>query len=87
MSIPPCEPPECTDYSRLGVIGGDIAGYPNRRRLTDDVIDISLQVVMGELVGQPNELGDAVDANDFDFGGSFPYVPLPTAGSDADPHN
>ena len=87
MSIPPCEPPECSDYSRLGVIGGDIAGYPNGRRLADDVIDISLQVVMGELVGQPNDLGDAVDANDFDFGGSFPYVSLPTAGSDADPHN
>ncbi len=87
MSIPPCEPPECTDYSRLGVIGGDVAGYPNGRRLADDVIDISLQVVMGELVGQPNDLGDAVDANDFAFGDSFPYVSLPNAGSDANPHN
>ncbi|MGH2750955.1 MAG: DUF4331 domain-containing protein [Actinomycetota bacterium] len=87
MSIPPCEPPACTKYSRLGVIGGDIAGYPNGRRLADDTIDISLQVVMGELVGQPNDLGDAVDANDYDFGDSFPYVSLPTAGSDAAPHN
>jgi hypothetical protein len=87
MSIPPCEPAECEDYSTLGVIGGDIAGYPNGRRLADDVIDISLQVVMGELVGQPNDLGDAVDANDFDFGDSFPYVSLPTAGSDSNPHN
>jgi len=87
MSIPPCEPPECADYSTLGVIGGDIAGYPNGRRLADDVIDISLQVVMGELVGQPNDLADGVDANDFDFGDAFPYVSLPTAGSDANPHN
>ena len=87
MSIPPCEPTECEEYSSLGVIDGDIAGYPNGRRLADDVIDISLQVVMGELVGQPNELGDAVDANDFDFGDSFPYVSLPTAGSDPNPHN
>jgi Domain of unknown function (DUF4331) len=87
MSIPPCEPSECDGYSRLGVIDGDIAGYPNGRRLADDVIDISLQVVMGELAGQPNDLGDGVDANDFGFGDSFPYVSLPTAGSDPNPHN
>ncbi len=33
----------------LGVIGGDNAGYPNGRRLGDDVVDISLRVVMGRL--------------------------------------
>ncbi|MER5178047.1 DUF4331 domain-containing protein [Streptomyces sp. NPDC002896] len=66
---------------RLGVLDGDNAGFPNGRRLTDDVIDISLQVVEGELVGQKNDLGDAVDANDKKFGSSFPYVANPTAGS------
>ena len=34
---------------RLGVIGGDTAGYPNGRRPGDDVVDISLRVVMGKL--------------------------------------
>ncbi|GGZ06848.1 DUF4331 domain-containing protein [Streptomyces poonensis] len=66
---------------RLGVLDGDKAGFPNGRRLTDDVIDISLQVVEGELVGAKNDLGDAVDENDRKFGDSFPYVGLPTAGS------
>jgi hypothetical protein len=72
--------------NRLGVIGGDNQGYPNGRRLVDDVIDISLQVVQGELVGMENDLGDGVNANDTAFGKTFPYLALPTRGSDPDPH-
>jgi Domain of unknown function (DUF4331) len=67
---------------RLGVLDGDTAGFPNGRRLTDDVVDISLQVVEGELLGKKNDLGDAVDANDTPFGSVFPYVALPHSGSD-----
>ncbi|WP_190193139.1 DUF4331 domain-containing protein [Streptomyces minutiscleroticus] len=69
------------DPKRLGVLDGDDAGFPNGRRLTDDVIDASLQVVEGELVGAENDLGDAVDANDKEFGKAFPYVAEPTSGS------
>jgi Domain of unknown function (DUF4331) len=86
MSIPPCEAGPCAEHSDLGVIGGDVAGYPNGRRLTDDVIDISLQVVEGELLGSPNDLGDDVDANDVGFLGSFPYVAYAHSGSNEDPH-
>ncbi|MFI8534356.1 DUF4331 domain-containing protein [Streptomyces aquilus] len=75
-SIKPTDSPK-----RLGVLDGDNAGFPNGRRLTDDVIDASLQVVEGELVGSKNDLGDAVDKNDKDFEKSFPYVALPTEGS------
>ena len=75
-SIPPAATP-----NRLGVIGGDKAGYPNGRRLADDVVDISLQVVEGELVGRPNDLSDKVNANDKAFGAHFPYVALPVSGS------
>jgi hypothetical protein len=67
---------------RLGVLDGDNQGFPNGRRLTDDVLDISLQAVEGELVGSPNDLGDAVDANDKSFEKHFPYVANPAAGSD-----
>jgi hypothetical protein len=67
--------------STLGVIGGDKNGYPNGRRLPDDVLDISLQVVEGELVGSPNDLSDKVDANDVAFEQQFPYIGLPTSGS------
>ncbi|MFI9613980.1 DUF4331 domain-containing protein [Streptomyces sp. NPDC052023] len=66
---------------RLGVLDGDNAGFPNGRRLTDDVIDASLQVVEGELLGAKSDLGDAVDKNDKEFEKAFPYVALPTEGS------
>jgi Domain of unknown function (DUF4331) len=67
--------------SRLGVIGGDKNGFPNGRRLTDDVVDVALQVVGGELVGNPNDLGDGVNKNDAEFGTAFPYLALPLSGS------
>lgn len=87
MSIPPCDPSSCEGFSPLGVIGGDNAGYPNGRRLVDDTIDISLQVVEGELVGNPNDLADGVDVNDVSFTPDFPYVGLPHSGSLEGPHN
>jgi hypothetical protein len=68
-------------FNRLGVIGGDLNGFPNGRRLQDDVLDAALQVVAGELVGKPNDLGDGVDANDAPFTSTFPYVALPHSGS------
>jgi hypothetical protein len=78
--------PVTAEPNRLGVIGGDTQGFPNGRRLGDDVIDIALQVVEGELVGNANDLGDGVDANDVAFGDTFPYLALPASGSDATPH-
>ena len=82
MSIAPCT----GACSTLGVIGGDTSGFPNGRRLSDDVIDIALQVVEGELIGNPNDLGDGVDENDVAFRDSFPYVALPHSGSNPGPH-
>src|SRR5262245_28032496 len=77
MSIPPADEP-----NRLGVIAGDIAGFPNGRRLADDVVDISLQVVAGVLVSgfniEPNNrLGDGVDQNDVPFLDHFPFCARP----------
>ncbi|MGW3358881.1 DUF4331 domain-containing protein [Streptomyces bungoensis] len=66
---------------RLGVLDGDNAGFPNGRRLTDDVVDEALQVMEGELVGSKNDLGDAVNKNDKKFEKYFPYVAEPTSGS------
>jgi hypothetical protein len=72
-------PPAATE-NRFGVIGGDTAGFPNGRRLGDDVVDITLRVVGGYLVpaadgGKKLPLGDGVDRNDQDFLATFPYVP------------
>jgi hypothetical protein len=77
-------PPSPTP-SRFGVIGGDNAGYPNGRRLTDDVVDIDLQVVAGFLVGNKVPLGDGVDRNDVPFLNHFPYLAAPHSGFDSDP--
>jgi Domain of unknown function (DUF4331) len=68
--------------NRLGVIGGDLAGYPNGRRLEDDVIDISERVVAGALIGHSLPLGDGVDANDVKYSTTFPYQADPFSGFD-----
>jgi len=74
--------------NRLGVLGGDKAGFPNGRRLTDDVVDIELQALEGALrtgIVQPLAAGDKVNTNDHAFGKSFPYLALPTSGSSTAP--
>ncbi len=68
--------------NRLGVLGGDLAGYPNGRRLEDDVIDISERAVGGVLIGHSLPLGDGVDANDLPFQTTFPYQADPFSGYD-----
>ena len=91
MAIPPSANP-----NRLGVLGGDNQGYPNGRRLADDVVDISLQAVAGAAypLFHPgftpdtlaSQLGDGVDANDVPFRNSFPYLAVPNGGYDSHPH-
>jgi hypothetical protein len=76
-------PPTATP-NRLGVLGGDTAGYPNGRRLTDDVVDIDLQVVAGALQGNKVPLGDGVNQNDVHFLSQFPYVAPPKPGANPD---
>jgi hypothetical protein len=71
--------------NRLGVIAGDLQGYPNGRRLGDDIVDISLRVAAGVLVdgfnvSPNNALGDGVDANDRPFSTVFPYLAPPHEG-------
>ena len=71
--------------NRFGVLAGDLAGFPNGRRLDDDVLDIELRVIAGALLkpeegGKQIPLGDGVDRNDRPFQSRFPYVALPTDG-------
>ena len=79
--------------NRLGVIGGDNAGFPNGRRPGDDVVDIALRVVMGRLCtlnigcvpadapagGLDFTDGAYIDATFVDS--AFPYLKTPLAGS------
>ncbi|HEY8103232.1 MAG TPA: DUF4331 domain-containing protein [Gaiellaceae bacterium] len=66
--------------SRMGVIGGDNGGFPNGRRLGDDVIDIAEQVMAGFLKGNKVPLGDGVNAGDVRALDSFPYEADPASG-------
>ena len=84
-SIPPTAEP-----NPLGVLAKDTAGFPNGRRLGDDVIDISIQAVEGAVrTGKLVEAlatGDGVNTNDVAFSNSFPYLALPHSGSGSEPH-
>lgn len=42
-------PTPAASQNALGVVAGDAAGFPNGRRLADDVVDLSLRVAMGAL--------------------------------------
>ena len=65
--------------NRFGALAGDTQGFPNGRRLGDDVTDIELRVIGGALLkpeqgGKQLPLGDGVDQNDKPFRATFPYV-------------
>jgi hypothetical protein len=79
LGVPPTANP-----NPLGVLGGDLQGFPDGRRLADDVTDISLRVVAGALKGNNVPLGDGVDANDKPFLTTFPYVAAPNSGFDSE---
>ena len=83
--------------SNLGVLGGDVAGFPNGRRPGDDVVDIELRAAMGVLctLNDPATFGcvpadaptgnlpftDGATVSAADFDAAFPYLKTPLAGS------
>lgn len=77
--VPPT-PPDLA--SRLGLLGGDPAGFPNGRRVFDDVTDVALRVVAGGVLAGPpfsasslnTRLGDGVNVNDAPYRTFFPYL-------------
>jgi hypothetical protein len=72
--------PVTPNPKRLGVLAGDNQGWPNGRRLGDDVIDVAEQAVAGFLKGKKVPLGDGVDGDDRQTLGSFPYAADPQSG-------
>jgi hypothetical protein len=80
-------PPTLKDNrKRMGLIMGDGAGYPNGRRVSDDVTDISLRLIIGILAGSPfnqfpnNVFGDGVNTNDSPYQETFPYLSFSNSG-------
>jgi len=56
-------------------------GFPNGRRLQDDVIDTELQLAFNQTLGGP--FGDGVNKNDRPFLAGFPFVAKPHTIPDA----
>jgi len=91
LAIPPTDSPK-----RLGLLDGDVAGFPNGRRVTDDVIDIEVKAVAGAVYNLVNSsftpdpniaaISDGVDTNPIQapnttsFLSTFPYLPHPVPG-------
>ncbi|MEP6298784.1 MAG: DUF4331 domain-containing protein, partial [Ilumatobacter sp.] len=74
--------PVSASPSASGVLGGDFQGFPNGRRLEDDVVDIALAVAEGAVFKDGSDVSglapfDSVDRNDLDFKDEFPYVANP----------
>ncbi len=74
-------------FSRLGFIGGDTTngvsgGWPNGRRLGDDVVDIALTAIAsGPSYSSITVVGDNVAGNDVPYHQVFPYLATPHSGT------
>jgi Domain of unknown function (DUF4331) len=86
VAIPPSASP-----NRLGLLGGDLAGFPNGRRVGDDVVTIELRAVAGAtypLVDSsftPDDAVSAIEDGTFNNPGRafldrFPYLGVPYSG-------
>jgi Domain of unknown function (DUF4331) len=83
VAIPPAASP-----NPLGVLAGDVAGFPNGRRVGDDVTDIAIRAMAGATpltpafnTGINAQLGDGVSGNDVPHLTVFPYLGLPQPGN------
>jgi hypothetical protein len=88
VAVPPTSSP-----NRLGLIGGDAAGFPNGRRLGDDVVTIELRAVAGatypliDPAFTPDAAVGAIEDGTFGNPGrtfldEFPYIGAPYSGYD-----
>jgi hypothetical protein len=91
-TTPPVRLAGQTDFSRFGFVGGDTttdsagrsksSGWPNGRRLGDDVADIALTALAsGPTYAPVVVVGDNVAANDQVYNQVFPYSGTPNAGT------
>jgi hypothetical protein len=87
VAVPPASTP-----NPLGIIGGDLAGFPNGRRVADDTTTIELRAIAGATVPlvkkgfEPDEAATAITDDTtplpFRFQSTFPYIGIPHDGFD-----
>ena len=90
LAIPPSSAP-----NPLGVIGGDVAGFPNGRRVTDDVVTIELRALAGATIPLVDktftldaaiaDVSDGVTGSALTLLSSFPYLGTPYSGYSVTP--
>jgi Domain of unknown function (DUF4331) len=91
MAIPPTR----RHPSALGLIGGDAAGFPNGRRVFDDVVTVELRAIAGALYPLVDKsytpdaaaalLTDGLGANSTSYLAHFPYLGTPVGGYQTKP--
>ena len=89
MAIPPATGPNI-----LGILGGDLAGFPNGRRVFDDVFTIELRALAGVTIplvdpsftpdAAASVVTDGLDPSKINspFLATFPYLGVPYDGFD-----
>jgi hypothetical protein len=87
MAIPPAETPNI-----LGILGGDLAGFPNGRRVSDDVFTIEVRALAGATIplvdhsyapdAAVSSVTDGVGPSDVSspYLTTFPYLGVPYSG-------
>jgi hypothetical protein len=85
LAVPPSSRP-----NSLGLVGGDAAGFPNGRRLADNVVAIELRAVAGALIplvdksfrpdAAASQLTDGTSNTNPPYSSRFPYVGTPASG-------
>jgi hypothetical protein len=90
MAIPPASDPK-----PLGLIGGDAAGFPNGRRVFDDVVTVELRAIAGATYPLVNKtytpdaaaslVTDGLGPNSTRYLSQFPYLGTPVSGYDTQP--
>jgi hypothetical protein len=90
MAIKPASNP-----NPLGVVGGDLAGFPNGRRVFDDVVTVELRAVAGATYplvnpkftpdGAASLITDGLTNADTTYLTTFPYLGTPQSGYQTSP--
>ena len=92
VAVPPTDPGSASPY---GILGGDLAGFPNGRRLADDIIAIELRAIAGATIPLVDSSYTADSAASALKDGSsdtnaanlsqFPYMGTPAGGYETTP--
>jgi Domain of unknown function (DUF4331) len=83
-------PPTTSNPSALGILGGDLAGFPNGRRVFDDVVTIEFRALAGATIplvdksytpdGAAALITDGLTRANTSFLPQFPYLGTPQGG-------